>query len=142
MRTKNGHEIWLNLTPGPYGPTYGCRRCGMASMVYRRMTEQHVVTEQEVVEALDAEGSRCNPPQIVLDRERGKHECPEAAHAEASHDSFLASKEVLKGEDGVWGVEICGGDAGLNIAFCPFCGAKLGDLPPAKSGAGRLPPLA
>ena len=57
------------------------------------------------------------------------HECPESKGRKMSWDLLCSGfVKISTGADGVWFCE--GGDASMRIAFCPFCGKKLGELPP------------
>ena len=126
MRTKNGHDITIEC-PSPYGgPGYGCKRCGMAG-VYSGGSP----SDEQIIESIDK--TPCKPTQLTLDQERGKHQCHEAVGTlekpRFTQDSYVTYKDE-KGWllDTAW--------TSMRVAFCPFCGVKLGELPPTKTGDG------
>ena len=132
MRTKNGHDISIER-PSPYGgPAYGCRRCGWAG-VYTGSSP----SDEAIIESIEA-GAPCKPTQLTLDQERGKHACQQMTGRTISWDDGFCVVPLMidKMPNGTW---LCRGEDSttlLCIVFCPFCGVKLGDLPPVKPEAG------
>lgn len=65
------------------------------------------------------------------------HECLPGQGQEAWHDTFPTPAIVERTRDGTW---YCGGgdgDFGVNAAYCPFCGVKLGELAPVEKDGGE-----
>lgn len=125
MKTPAGHDVSIER-PSPYGgPAYGCKRCGISGVYPGRSP-----TDQEIIAELDR--SPCNPKPLAFDRERGWHGCPETWRRAIEtpttrHRATVSLRDNGPDPKGWWlGPAGCG----LYVAYCPFCGVKLGDLPP------------
>lgn len=65
------------------------------------------------------------------------HLCVAGVGQKAWHDTFPTLAIVQRNADGTW---YCGGgdgDFGVNAAYCPFCGVKLGELAPVEKDGGE-----
>lgn len=63
------------------------------------------------------------------------HKCQESKSRNVYHESYDNGEVSVGIDDDIVSLGTC--DVYLVIAFCPFCGKKLGDLPPAEKNDPR-----